>query len=68
MKKLELAELLRSRDLSILDRREMVVLEFRAGLREGAQTLEQIGKKFGITRERVRQLEKQAIAKLRPNI
>jgi DNA-directed RNA polymerase sigma subunit (sigma70/sigma32) len=65
VKRLELVEIIRSSDLSVLDLREKVALEFRAGLRDGAQTLEQIGKKFGITRERVRQLEKQAVEKLR---
>ena len=52
--------------LSGLDARERLVLELRFGLDQGgARTLEEIGTHFSLTRERVRQIEKQALAKLR---
>jgi len=49
--------------------REAEIIRLRFGLYDGTiHTLEQLGKKFGITRERVRQIEKKAIIKLRhPN-
>lgn len=48
-----------------LNPRERRVLRLRKGLGDGSvHTLEEIGKEFGITRERVRQIEKKAIAKL----
>ena len=46
--------------------REVRVLELRFGLRDGhSYTLKEIGKKFGLTRERIRQIEQEALAKLR---
>ncbi|TAK30081.1 MAG: sigma-70 family RNA polymerase sigma factor [Chloroflexota bacterium] len=46
--------------------RERTVLELRFGLGEGTcQTLEQIGVRLGVTRERVRQIEVEALARLR---
>jgi RNA polymerase primary sigma factor len=52
--------------LESLSPREARVLTLRFGLNDGyAQTLEQVGEKFGLTRERVRQIEKDAIRKLR---
>jgi RNA polymerase primary sigma factor len=46
--------------------REMKILTHRFGLDGGeAQTLEEIGHRFGITRERIRQLQNGALAKLR---
>ena len=49
-----------------LSERERMVLILRYGIEGVApQTLEQVGKEFGITRERVRQLETKALAKLR---
>lgn len=46
--------------------REAEVLKLRFGLIDGtAYTLEQLGQSFGITRERVRQIEKKALMKLR---
>lgn len=47
------------------DEREREILKRRFGLLDGvAETLEQISKTFGITRERVRQIEKKALKKL----
>ena len=52
--------------LDALSPREARVLTLRFGLRDGyAQTLEEVGEKFGLTRERIRQIEKEALAKLR---
>jgi RNA polymerase primary sigma factor len=52
-----------------LSAREQRVLELRYGLRgHRAYTLKEVGKIFGLTRERVRQIEKEALRKLRhPN-
>ncbi len=45
---------------------ERKVIELRFGLHDGeSKTLDSIGKEFGITRERVRQIETQALNKLR---
>ncbi len=52
--------------LDELSRKERVVIEGRFGLRrDEARTLEAIGKDLGLTYERVRQIEKAALAKLR---
>ena len=52
--------------ISGLPNTERSVLEMRYGLnRSSPRTLESIGRQFGITRERVRQIENQAIRKLR---
>ncbi len=52
--------------LDSLTPREARVLILRFGLRDGyAQTLEEVGEKFGLTRERIRQIEKEAMDKLR---
>ncbi len=52
--------------LSILEPREQEVLCLRYGLDRGrARTLEEVGEKFGLTREGVRQVELKAISKLR---
>ncbi|HSX47211.1 MAG TPA: sigma factor-like helix-turn-helix DNA-binding protein [Patescibacteria group bacterium] len=52
--------------LSCIDRdREKEIISRRFGLFERRETLEQIGEMLGITRERVRQLEKSVITKLR---
>ena len=52
--------------LDTLDDREKEVLEYRYGLKDGnIHTLEDIGKTYGITRERVRQIEHRAIMKLK---
>ncbi|WP_374229158.1 sigma factor-like helix-turn-helix DNA-binding protein [Ktedonobacter sp. SOSP1-52] len=48
------------------DPREQLVLQLRFGLGNGqAHPLEQVGRELGITRERVRQIEAGALAKLR---
>ena len=52
--------------LSGLTDRERRVLEMRFGLRDGnARTLEEVGQEFGVTRERIRQIEAKALRKLR---
>ena len=50
----------------MLDERERKVLELRFGLRgEEPRTLEEVGQRFGVTRERIRQIEAKTLAKLR---
>ncbi len=52
--------------LSGLSDRERRVLEMRFGLKDGtARTLEEVGQEFGVTRERIRQIEAKALRKLR---
>ncbi len=52
--------------LDTLNPREREVLEQRFGLSDGAgRTLEEVGKKFQVTRERIRQIEAKALRKLR---
>ena len=53
--------------LSQLDPRERDIIVSRYGLKDGrpAQTLEQVGQKLGVTKERIRQLESRALQKLR---
>jgi RNA polymerase primary sigma factor len=52
--------------LSTLHERERSVLELRYGLTDGEpRTLEEIGALYGVTRERIRQIEKKTLAKLR---
>ncbi len=59
--KLHLDEVLNS-----LSPREKRVLQLRFGLEDGKQrTLEEVGKEFGVTRERIRQIEAKAIRKLK---
>ncbi len=53
--------------LAELSERERRVLELRFGLRDGqAHTLEGVAEQFGISRERIRQIEGTALRKLRP--
>jgi len=53
--------------LSQLESRERDILVLRYGLKDGAppQTLEQVGTRLGVTKERIRQLESRALQKLR---
>ena len=52
--------------LGLLTRRERAVLESRFGLRDGKpQTLEEVGQQFGLTRERIRQIEVKTLQKLK---
>lgn len=49
-----------------LDGREQTILRYRFGLDGGGEkTLEQVGQEFGVTRERIRQIQNAAMAKLR---
>ena len=53
--------------LSTLTPREEKVLRLRFGLEDGrSRTLEEVGKEFNVTRERIRQIEAKALRKLRP--
>ncbi|MFN0089698.1 MAG: RNA polymerase sigma factor RpoD [Acidimicrobiales bacterium] len=52
--------------MSELNDREKQVVRLRFGLDDGqARTLEEVGKEFGVTRERIRQIESKTLAKLR---
>ncbi|NPA91259.1 MAG: RNA polymerase sigma factor RpoD [Chloroflexi bacterium] len=52
--------------LKVLSDREREVLELRFGLKDGRYyTLEEVGRIFGVTRERIRQIEAKALRKLR---
>src|SRR3954451_12709877 len=52
--------------LGELNEREQQVVRLRFGLEDGqARTLEEVGKEFGVTRERIRQIESKTLAKLR---
>ena len=52
--------------LEELTDRERQVLELRFGLRDGrTRTLEEVGKYFDVTRERIRQIEGKALSKLK---
>jgi len=60
-----LAEELRAL-VDTLPAREAMIITLRFGLHDGRpRTLKEIGDQIGLTRERVRQLEKQALAELR---
>ncbi len=52
--------------LSALTEREQKIVKLRFGLEDGKQhTLEEVGQEFSVTRERIRQIEAKALAKLR---
>ncbi|WP_296105343.1 sigma-70 family RNA polymerase sigma factor [uncultured Corynebacterium sp.] len=52
--------------LATLEKREQDVIRLRFGLDDGVpRTLDQIGREFGLSRERVRQIEREVMAKLR---
>ena len=54
------------RVLDSLDGREQRVIRLRFGLDDGrSRTLEEVGHEFGLTRERIRQIESHALRKLR---
>lgn len=54
--------------LDVLTPREQKILKMRFGLEDGrTHTLEEVGKEFGVTRERIRQIEAKALTKLRKN-
>jgi len=51
--------------VTTLDPREATILRYRFGLDGGPErTLEEVGEKFGVTRERVRQIETRALREL----
>jgi RNA polymerase primary sigma factor len=55
-----------SKLLEVLDDRERRIIFHRFGLAGGnPKTLEEVGKQFGVTRERIRQLQNIALVKLR---
>jgi DNA-directed RNA polymerase sigma subunit (sigma70/sigma32) len=54
-------ELRRKKGSSILSDRELKILTMRLGIRH---TLEEVGKEFDVTRERIRELEEKAMGKL----
>jgi len=55
-----------TRVLDTLTKRERRVLQLRYGLEDGrARTLEEVGREFNVTRERIRQIETKALRKLR---
>ena len=55
--------------LNTLNHRERKIIQLRFGLQDGhPRTLEEVGREFGVTRERIRQIEFKALGKLRhPN-
>ena len=51
-----------------LNEREQMILKLRFGIDDGRQrTLEEVGKVYGVTRERIRQIEEKALQKMRKN-
>lgn len=53
--------------LSVLNERERNVVEAFYGINQPERTMEEIGKKYGLTRERVRQIREKAIRRLKQN-
>ncbi|MCB9834698.1 RNA polymerase sigma factor RpoD [Candidatus Nomurabacteria bacterium] len=63
-----LKEQLHSALEKVVSDRERLILRMRFGLEDGrSHTLEEVGKYFGVTRERIRQIEAKALARLRNN-
>jgi len=58
-----LKEELENQEIESLSKREKEILKLRLGIGEKVHTLEEVGKKMKLTRERVRQIEKKAISK-----
>lgn len=58
-----------NKTLSLLDNREKLIIEYYFGINTefAPMTLEEIGEKFGLTKERIRQIKEKAIRKLRNN-
>jgi RNA polymerase primary sigma factor len=56
-----------SRALTLLNERERNIIECFFGIGQPEMTLEEIGERFGLTRERVRQIKEKAIRRLRHN-
>lgn len=54
--------------LSALSPKEEAVIRARFGIREKERTLEEIGRKFDVTRERIRQIEKKALKRLKKRL
>ncbi len=55
--------------LQDLDPREQKILKMRFGLEDGVtHTLEEVGEEFGVTRERIRQIESKALERIREHI
>ena len=56
-----------SRVLKCLEVRERNIIEACFGINQPEMTLEEIGDKYGLTRERVRQIKEKALRRLREN-
>lgn len=55
--------------VALLEPRELTIIRYRFGLDGGPErTLEEVGQKFGVTRERIRQIQNVALLKLRKQI
>ena len=51
-----------------LNEREQMIIKLRFGIDDGrSRTLEEVGKVYNVTRERIRQIEEKALQKLRKN-
>jgi len=58
-----------TRAMKLLDEREQIVVRLRFGIGvDEPQTLREIGERLGITRERVRQIEREALARMRETL
>ena len=70
--KLEISDMVKNElnnILSVLDERERIIIESYFGINSNhdGMTLEAIGDKYGLTKERIRQIKEKAIRKLRHN-